>query len=590
MRPRHKTPQTFSLWMVDVLCCSLGSVIILWLHYSNETATKSDLVLRLEADIDSLQKKLKAGEIKVADLDKRLLSEIEKKAALEQLLQKRVGELTALSELLDALKKEKADLTTESAGRQKRVDELLKQLAKITENSDALQRKLDALAKLNDSLKDEVKTKTTAGAAKQKRIDELLAQLNKLAESSKGVEALLEKRVKEIEELEKRLGTLSKRNVSLEDELKASTMQGTTKQRRIDELLKLADDLTKKLANAEDAVKQLERTAKLLPKLEEELKDYRIKLTDEEARRKLLQGDLAKRLEEIAKQSKDFETLLLAKKALEKKMEGMSKDLVKLLAENEKAGQSDGKIKEMKDLLGRKDQDLKDAIAMLERMRGDADRLKELMDRRFAGVALTGRNVVFLVDTSGSMDLVDENTPSLDKWPGVRDTLAKVMTSMPNLKKFQVVTFAEEIAYPVGKASEWIDFDPKKSAEQVREALTRIKPSGGTNLYKAFQAAFRMRPHGLDTVYIFSDGLPSDGDGLTAEQDRATLRDPTARALLLTRHLRKKLKDDWNGPLPGQERVRINSIGFFYESPDVGAFLWALSREHDGSFVGMSKP
>jgi hypothetical protein len=44
---------------------------------------------------------------------------------------------------------------------------------------------------------------------------------------------------------------------------------------------------------------------------------------------------------------------------------------------------------------------------------------------------------------------------------------------------------------------------------------------------------------------------------------------------------------------PGRARpakVRINSIGFFYESPDVGAFLWALSRENDGSFVGMSRP
>ena len=41
---------------------------------------------------------------------------------------------------------------------------------------------------------------------------------------------------------------------------------------------------------------------------------------------------------------------------------------------------------------------------------------------------------------------------------------------------------------------------------------------------------------------------------------------------------------------PGLPRVRINAVGFFYESPDVGAFLWALAREHDGSFVGMSKP
>jgi hypothetical protein len=40
----------------------------------------------------------------------------------------------------------------------------------------------------------------------------------------------------------------------------------------------------------------------------------------------------------------------------------------------------------------------------------------------------------------------------------------------------------------------------------------------------------------------------------------------------------------------GQARVRINTVGPFYEGPDLGAFLWALAREHEGSFVGMSKP
>ena len=37
-------------------------------------------------------------------------------------------------------------------------------------------------------------------------------------------------------------------------------------------------------------------------------------------------------------------------------------------------------------------------------------------------------------------------------------------------------------------------------------------------------------------------------------------------------------------------RVRINTVGFFFDSPDVGAFLWAMAREHEGSFVGMSRP
>ena len=60
---------------------------------------------------------------------------------------------------------------------------------------------------------------------------------------------------------------------------------------------------------------------------------------------------------------------------------------------------------------------------------------------------------------------------------------------------------------------------------------------------------------------------------------------------VLTQYIRRKLKTDWNRPrAEAPARVRINTIGFFYESPDVGAFLWALARENDGSFVGMSRP
>ena len=62
------------------------------------------------------------------------------------------------------------------------------------------------------------------------------------------------------------------------------------------------------------------------------------------------------------------------------------------------------------------------------------------------------------------------------------------------------------------------------------------------------------------------------------------------RGNLLGKHLRRTLKADWNRPSRTQPQVRINAVGFFYESPDLGAFLWALSRENDGSFVGMSRP
>ncbi len=92
----------------------------------------------------------------------------------------------------------------------------------------------------------------------------------------------------------------------------------------------------------------------------------------------------------------------------------------------------------------------------------------------------------------------------------------------------------------------------------------------------------------MDTIYLFSDGLPNIGAGLTPEQ--AKVLKETEQSAVLSQHLRRTLKTSWNRPQPGTTPVRINAIGFFYESPDVGAFLWALARENDGGFVGMSRP
>ena len=119
--------------------------------------------------------------------------------------------------------------------------------------------------------------------------------------------------------------------------------------------------------------------------------------------------------------------------------------------------------------------------------------------------------------------------------------------------------------------------------------MTVVKPAEDTNLYAGLEEAFKYRSKGLDTVYFFSDGLPTSGPGLTAAQERS-LTSETERSAILSRHIRRTRATTWNRPEPGKTKVRINSIGFFYESPDVGAFLWALSRENDGSFVGMSRP
>jgi hypothetical protein len=186
------------------------------------------------------------------------------------------------------------------------------------------------------------------------------------------------------------------------------------------------------------------------------------------------------------------------------------------------------------------------------------------------------------------MELVDPDTPAPSKWVGVRETVAKIMTSLPELEKFQVLLFAEKTSFLLGDDGRWIDFDPKSSVNRVTKALAATKPSGGTNMFSALEAAFRLRGAGLDTIYLLSDGLPNIGEPLTDQQTQRLKE--TEKAEILGKHIRKKLKEVWNRPIEDFGRVRINTIGFFYESPDVGAFLWALSRENDGSFVGMSKP
>ena len=131
-------------------------------------------------------------------------------------------------------------------------------------------------------------------------------------------------------------------------------------------------------------------------------------------------------------------------------------------------------------------------------------------------------------------------------------------------------------------------FDPKTSVDKITKALADVKPKGNTNMYAAFDTAFKLKGDGLDTIYLFSDGLPNVGAGLSPETAR-TMKE-TEQTAVLCQHVRKTLKTTWNkGPM-GKSPVRINAVGFFYESPDVGAFLWALSRENDGGFVGMSRP
>jgi hypothetical protein len=400
-----------------------------------------------------------------------------------------------------------------------------------------------------------------------------------------------------------RVGGLENEKKDLQKRLNGALAQAASSDEALAETRRRISGLTKDLeASGRRLDTEKARAAGLADKVaagESRVKDLRAALKTVEDRATDLTRAMAKRDQDLTESGKQRESLLADKRALERDLEGRGKEL---LALREKEADATKRVRELEKevqtgrlALAASGRDLEKVRGEKNLLRAEADRIRAAADNRFAGITLTGRRVVFLVDMSGSMGYLDDKTEAPTKWLEVRNTVAKVMRSLPDLEQYQVIVFARDAKFLLpGKG--WLKYDPKASADGVVKSLAALKPTGGTDMYAALDAAFRLRVDELDTIYLLSDGLPNYGPGLTAEQERTLKRDSVERGELLGRYIRNKLKTEWNREVRDKwgrvvrPRVRINAVGFFYESPDVGAFLWALARENDGSFVGMSKP
>ncbi|MFO0876186.1 MAG: VWA domain-containing protein [Gemmataceae bacterium] len=498
MRIRHKVPAIFSLSMVDMLCCALGCVILVWLL--NAKQSEDDAAER-RAEIDALTQQAESDRSE----GRRLLSEArsEYDRATER-VRSLTGERAALQTELTDLKKRWASLEASSRA-------LETQLTDERSRARDLAGKLRTYGERVVALENDIREGTSRLDAERKKAAALARQVDERDATLKSARADLDKRDASLRTLQADLKTTQERQ-RIEKE-RADTMARSV-------------DATEKLRLQTDTL-----------------------LADMRRARERAESALAAR-----------------EKALET-ARGQVTALEKVVATR---------------------QALVDATeAKLARAEADKRTLTAAAEARFAGIELTGQRVIFLVDTSGSMEMIDDSTEAPKKWDEVCQTVARVMRSLPRLEKYQVISFAEKIGYPLGQEGTWLNHEPKTAPEKARASLASIKPKGGTNMYAALDEAFRFRPQGLDTIYVLSDGLPNRGEGLTPTQ-QVTLKG-LERGLVLGKHVRTTLRYTWNRPQEGQ-RVRIHTIGFFYESPDLGSFLWAMARENDGSFVGMSRP
>ena len=66
MKTRHKIPAVFSIYMVDVLCCALGCVILLWQLYHLDLEPNSALfAVKKAAELVHVQLNESNGEVEV---------------------------------------------------------------------------------------------------------------------------------------------------------------------------------------------------------------------------------------------------------------------------------------------------------------------------------------------------------------------------------------------------------------------------------------------------------------------------------------------------------------------------------------------
>jgi hypothetical protein len=487
MRPHHRIPSIFNLSMVDVLCCALGCVILLWLVNFREAKRKSVAAgesgkLLAVARID-----LKKAAHQKSALDNDLTAE---RARSKELTQALAGLRGELDENVKLAKSRQAELT----------EELTKVRAEL----------LMALQQAQLAKKD---LKQTQGSLSLAR-----AEVAKLSDKVKRVQGQSGELGRELEK----------------------------KESLVQKLLRLSETQSGMLEKAEERIDVLRQTTK-------NLQDTSAKLRKDLDRRAKERGEADERILE----------LLLSKGALEMSLKDRDKQLA-----------------ELRSLVG----GLKgDNVKLADQVQA----ARRVLEHRFAGISLTGRKVVFLVDMSGSMEMVDDKTAAPDKWPLVCEILGRILASLSDVTHFQVILFSDKVSYPLGEKGRWLKYDPKTSVKATVDTLKKIKPRGETNMSAAFAEAFRLRDTGLDTVYILSDGLPNAGDGLLASAKKLSWREQTT---YYSRYVRNALKTTWNKPATDGRRVRINAVGFFYESPEVGSFLWALARENDGSFVGMSRP
>ena len=179
-------------------------------------------------------------------------------------------------------------------------------------------------------------------------------------------------------------------------------------------------------------------------------------------------------------------------------------------------------------------------------------------DPEVGGIPVDSEYVIFIVDTSGSMQSI---------WGEVMDVMGRVLDIHPKVSGFQVLN--DNGAYLIsGYRRKWIR-DTPKLRKSILNALRNWGAMSNSSPVEGLQTALRAyaRRDGKIAIYIFGD----DFRGSSYDRVMETLRD---------------LNVD---PATGRTRVRVHAVGFVSSQihDRYATLMREVTRIHDGAFLAL---
>src|SRR5262249_34982565 len=147
-------------------------------------------------------------------------------------------------------------------------------------------------------------------------------------------------------------------------------------------------------------------------------------------RARSLEKEIDKRSAELAAALKQVQDLLAAKERLQGRLQQGDKvhaeTLKQLALLVEAKARLEGQLQAAAKDLAAAQRTMAGLEGQTRRLGDEVRAARAEAEKRFAGIALTGERVLFLLDMSGSMRMRDPSTSDETKWPQVCETLGHV--------------------------------------------------------------------------------------------------------------------------------------------------------------------